>query len=294
MPRRPQPDHAYIGLYRRFADSVRTDPLTDEPARLLGDLTRSCVAHLVTAERRGLESRVPGKEYFAFTTGTKLTRPVNADLFLPTDDGVDTFLSSVLRGDLPALPAEEITRACYTIAMSFCCTIDLTKEGDQKTPGTFFERFISYLYARTLGVKPATGIEVLNLGLRATLPTDFIFDPGPDRPKFHLPVKTSTRERVIQVWAHQRVLDGIYGMGRFLGTLVCLTETKLDHTTREVVEICLPDQWRLYQMFIAQMKRIYYLDMPRRYAESGRGWPRIPVKPFGEFFSEVRTLGEEI
>jgi hypothetical protein len=59
-------------------------------------------------------------------------------------------------------------------------------------------------------------------GSEATLRTDFVFDLGPNRAKFHLPVKVSTRERVIQVWAHQRVLDGVYDTGRFLGTPVIL------------------------------------------------------------------------
>jgi hypothetical protein len=40
---------------------------------------------------------------------------------------------------------------------------------------------------------------MLNLAMEATLPTGFVFDFGANRPKFHGPVKTSTRERVIQV-----------------------------------------------------------------------------------------------
>jgi hypothetical protein len=128
--------------------------------------------------------------------------------------------------------------------------------------------------------------------MKAKLPTDFVFDLGQDRAKFHLPVKTSTRERVIQVWAHQRVLDGVYGTGRFLGTLVCLSENKTDKKTREVIEICLPDQWRVYQMFVAQMKRVYYLDVPARYQELNKVFPKIIVKPFGEFYREIDALAE--
>ena len=135
-------------------------------------------------------------------------------------------------------------------------------------------------------------MDVLNLGLRTTLPTDFIFDLGTEEPKFHVPVKTSTRERVVQVWSHQRVLDGVYGTGRFLGLLSCLAETKVDSRSLEVTEICLPDQWRLYQMFIAQMKRIYYLDIPEKYRELNTVFPKINVKEFGEFFHEIDTLSE--
>jgi len=60
------------------------------------------------------------------------------------------------------------------------------------------------------------------------LPTDLIFDLGKGAPKYHVPVKTSTRERAIQVWAHQRVIDGVFGMSRVLGTPVLMAETKTD------------------------------------------------------------------
>lgn len=136
-------------------------------------------------------------------------------------------------------------------------------------------------------------MEVLNLeeGDRKELPTDFIFDLGPNKAKFHVPVKTSTRERVIQVWAHQRVLDGIFGTGRILGVLVCLGETKTASREREVTEICLPWQWRLYQMFIAQLRRVYYLDLPSAYAALSDVFPPITVKEFGEFFFEQHQIG---
>lgn len=99
-------------------------------------------------------------------------------------------------------------------------------------------------------------------------------------------MKTSTRERVVQVFAHQRVLDGVHGFGTFKGILVCLTETELDHKRREVVEICVPKQWVLYYRFIAPMHRFYYFDIPTRYMELTEGNPPMPLlfvslsKPF--------------
>ena len=95
---------------------------------------------------------------------------------------------------------------------------------------------------------------------------------------------------MVQVWAHQRVIDGVYGVGRFKGILVVLTETKLDTRTLQVVEICLPNQWQVYQMFIAQLTRVYYLDLPDRYANLGEGYPRIAVKELGMFFEEKALL----
>lgn len=167
----------------------------------------------------------------------------------------------------------------------------MTKDGDQKTPGTFFEYLIGHLFSRHLGVNPTDKLPVFNLDMEeTTLPTDFVFNLGKDKPKFHLPVKTSTRERVIQVWAHQRVLDGVYGTGRFLGTPVILAETKTDKRKKEVIEICLPDQWRIYQMHIAQLKRIYYLDVPASYDKLNSVFPPLSVKSFGHFFFELDDL----
>ena len=66
----------------------------------------------------------------------------------------------------------------------------------------------------------------------------------------------------------------------------------MDHKTKEVIEICLPDQWRLYQLFISQLKRVYYLDIPQKYLELNNYFPKIHVKQLGEFFHEKELLLE--
>ena len=176
------------------------------------------------------------------------------------------------------------------MTMAFCCAIDLQKSGDRKTPGTFFEYFVAYMFSRRLRINPVGRVEITSHGTRISLPTDFIFDPGPKYRKFHVPAKTSTRERIIQVWAHQRVIDGTLGQGRFLGTPVILTETKLDKKKLEVIEICLPLQWQIYQAHISQLTRIYYLDVPQPYVMLNDVVPPINVRPFAEFFLESESF----
>lgn len=90
--------------------------------------------------------------------------------------------------------------------------------------------------------------------------------------------------------ASTRLLDGVYGTDRFMGTPVLLAETKTDKARKEVVEICLPDQWRVYQLYIAKLKRIYYLDLPAAYSKLNEEFPPIRVRPFGEFFLEWADL----
>jgi hypothetical protein len=252
-----------------------------------------CENLLKQKEKIPLISQIPNKDYFSFENDKKMTRPINKRLYENvSSDMVNDFFEKLKNNSITEINANEITTIVYRIAIDFCAVIDILKQSDQKTPGTYFEYLMGHLFSLKFEVKPRNQVDVLNLDTKTKLPTDFIFDLGQNKPKYHVPVKTSTRERVVQVWAHQRVLDGVYGTGRFIGLLTCLAETKLDHKTKEVVEICLPDQWRLYQLFISQLKRVYYLDIPNKYSELNNFFPKIHVKQFGEFFHEKEFLEE--
>lgn len=278
--------------YELLKKETAVDAQNAKTAKLLVQLATSAFDFLsIRCVSVPLTSKVPEKTYFSFTMkgrGGKISRPVNKGLF---DLNCEDKLQYLLQGTLGKVPFTDRGRLLYTIAMSYCCAADLLKEGDQKTPATFFECLIGHLFARALGVNPRTQVEVLRLEEEAgTLPTDFIFDLGPGKPKFHVPVKISTRERVIQVFAHQRVLNGVLGYGSFRGVLVCLTETKLDHQSREVIEICVPKQWSLYQRFIAPMHRFYYFDIPKKYEALVGGDPPMAVANFAKFFDEIGDL----
>ena len=279
-----------LSAYKELQDAFAVNVKSVANQTSLGKVFEASCRLLTKLKTVDLTSLISNKEYFAFVQGRKVSRAVNKRLFTPEPGQWETFCRALAAKKAPELDAEAITRIIYSVAVGFFCYIDLTKQGDQKTPGTFFEYLIGHLFAYRLDVNPKVRLPVLNLDMEATLPTDFVFDLGPNRAKFHVPVKTSTRERVIQVWAHQRVLDGVYGTGRFLGTSVILGETKTDRKKREVIEICLPDQWRIYQMHIAQLKRIYYLDVPATYAKLNEVFPPLSVRPFGHFFLEADTL----
>lgn len=286
MPKSP------LTVYKELQKLFTQDVKSMENGRLLTETISASLDFLKKTRRVQLNSLVPNKGYFSFELDRKSSRAVNEDIFVEDIRGWKEFLDSVGEVAKPHLDSTKITKLIYSAAIAFCCYIDLTKDGDQKTPGTFFEYLIGHLFAKRLGINPTKQLDVLDLDIQATLPTDFIFNLGKEKPKFHLPVKTSSRERVIQVWAHQRVLDGVYGTGRFIGTPVILGETKSDKRKKEVIEICLPDQWRIYQMHIAQLKRIYYLDVPAAYNKLNEVFPKIAVRPFGDFFREVDALAQ--
>ena len=258
---------------------------------LIGELFARSQDLLAPLDHVPLVSRVDGKTYFAFRHAKKMSRAVNAGLFLVGDSGWERLQAAMSRGNLSGLSPHEITRTLYTMAISVCAAVDILKDGDQKTPGTFFEYFIGYFFTWRVGVEPESSIQIMNVDDKDTrLPTDFVYNLGPGKQKFHMPIKTSTRERSIMLWAHQRLLDGVYGIERFMGTPVLLAETKTDKKTREVVEICLADQWQVYQSYIAKLKRVYYLDLPAAYDRLNRDFPPLRVKEFGEFFFEWADL----
>jgi len=274
--------------YKALKLATRTNAASESTTQLLIDLIGQSLESLEQYEHYTLTPlNVPGKEYFAFRRGNRISRPVSAGLFDP--DLCREHLRDFASKSYQRLAHHRLEKFLYTLAMSFCCANDMRTRGDKKTPATFFECFVANIFSRELGVLPTKKAEVLNLDMQATLPTDYLFNLGPNKAKIHLPVKISTRERVVQVWAHQRVLDGVYGVGRFQGVLVVITETNLVKGGK-VTEVCLPDQWKVYQMFISQLKRIYYLDLPIKYAKLSETYPFLQVKSFAEFFAEKDKL----
>jgi hypothetical protein len=64
-----------------------------------------------------------------------------------------------------------------------------------------------------------------------------------------------------------------------------ISETKLDSKSLEVTEICLPWQWRLNQMHIAQLWSVCYLDVPDAYSALNRVFPPVGVLTIGEMLA---------
>lgn len=277
--------------YELLKSQVKDQRISHNSLDLVKEIYLESIDELKTYNKVSLISKVPTKRYISFEHSGKETRAINEGLFTLDKTLPLSFLENVPSKTVQTvLSASEITKAVYCIAMSFCAYIDITKSNDQKTPGTWFEYLMGILIAFELEVEPINAIQVLNMDLETSLTTDFIFNLGTDKAKFHVPIKTSTRERVIQVWAHQRVIDGVYGVGRFRCLLMCLAETKKDRRKKEVVEICLPNQWMIYQLFISQLTRVYYLDLPDAYIPLGMKFPPLHVKQFGEFYYELTAL----
>ena len=255
-----------------------------EVANLISDMALRARQILQHTERVPLNSAT-GKNYFSFR-GEEQSRPVNAALYEDREREFARLLRAFRAGLLREEPDAAI-RAAYSIAYSVFAAHDVHEVG-RKASATFFEILIGHIVARAIGVNPRKRVRVPESG--ADLPTDYIFDPGPRSRKIHLPIKTSTRERAVQAWVHQLVLDRIFGAGQYRGVLIVASETKRDARTGEVIEICVPHQLQMFQARVAEMSRVYYLDPPRVYLELANAFPRVEVKPFGEALNELREL----
>lgn len=244
-----------------------------------------------------LTSKVPGKNYVTYEREGKLARPANVDLLITSQILVAKLWKRHAANPV-SLTAPDFAKLCYTVALMPCLAMEIFDRQNKKGPATYFECLVGHLFAKELGVNPDRStrlpIEVDDKGNAKTevrMTMDFLFDLGTKRGKIHLPVKMSTRERVVQAWAHHRLLEAAFGEGAYAGVMVLFSETKLDIKKREVVEICVPDQWLAYQFLLAKMERIYYFDMPERYRALSASHPsKIVIKDLGEFFKERAVI----
>lgn len=235
-----------------------------------------------------LISRVPGKHYFSFKKGNVIARAANKELFIADPIAVAVLWKQWLAEEISAIDFGKLT---YTIALAPCLAMELFDRQNKKGPATFFECYIGHLFAKAVGINPTKRARLPVHGRNVLMTMDFLFDIGDEHRKVHLPVKMSTRERVVQAWAHQRLLNAAYGDGAYRGIMVLFSETKLDSRSLEVVEICVPDQWLAYQVLLAHLDRIYYFDVPVRYQELTKQFPDvIAIRQFGEFFNEREAV----
>ncbi len=271
-------------LYGRLKATSLEDLGGAATSTLISQMAARARQVLRHTERVALNSET-GKNYFSFR-GTEQSRPINVELYVDAEREIERLLRLFREGFAGGRP-EQIVRATYSIAYSVFAAHDVHEVG-RKASATFFEILIGHLVSRTIGVAPRRKVVIPESG--ADLPTDFIFDPGPRSRKIHLPIKTSTRERAVQAWVHQLILERIFGADEYLGILVVASETKRDARTGQVTEICVPGQLQMFQSRVTKMTRIYYLDPPRPYLELATAHPLVDIRPFGEALGELQEL----
>lgn len=189
-------------------------------------------------------------------------------------------------------PPESANSVLYTAVMAIAVAFDLWKPASRKTPGTFFEMLLGSVLGRLLpGYQRSKHIP---LGIEEgadpiseeSVSTDIVFTRPDASRSLVIPAKITTRERIVQPFAHQRILDSKFGEGRYVSVLTCVSETQRDEKRGRANMICVPGAVRLFQQHLAKLGGIYYLDPPARYlAEDVLAV--IPVGSVGQLLTVV-------
>ncbi len=264
----------------------------------IGKVGELAIAVVIAAQRKEQCRWGPdrGNRIFdVYVRGTNKTRPVRRDLFINNVNvfrkGWNNLVRKAKRG-CKKLQVPDISSLLYSCAQGFACAYDLHKPTSRKTPGTFFEILIGSLVGQITG-RPR-GKQVDLPGEPYKVPTDILieFGKGKKRSGLVLPTKITTRERVVQPWAHQRILDSVFGIGKFRSAFICVSELQRDKD-QGVNEICTPHQVGMFQAHLARIEGMYYLDPPFAYLNAEFADPsskhHLPVKDIKTFFDEDLT-----
>lgn len=211
-----------------------------------------------------------GKQYYVFTDGARLSRPFLSSLYESDHDkwrrSWDSLVAAVDPGGRRfATSADSANAPLYTAITAFSAAYDLWKPTSRKTPGTVFEIILGSFLQHVLSDYQREKHVILE-GETENVATDIVFTRPGRRGGLVIPAKITTRERIVQPFAHQRILESFFGEGKYRSVLVCVSEMQRDKT-RGANEICVPGALRLYQKHLATMSGIYYLDPPSRYLQ---------------------------
>ena len=243
--------------------------------RAIGVIAESClniiVHHSAAADQGTLGTAAQQKQYIVFkrNSGSKnISRPVLKDVFLADVSAFKKVWADFVNAIRPGSKSVECTcadQAVYTTIMAFACAFDLVKPTSRKTPGTFFEVVIGMILTLVSG--RVRGKQVDLPGEKYKVPTDIYLMGAKDAPQLVIPTKITTRERIVQAWAHQRILEAVFGKGKYRSILVAASELQRDGD-KGVHEICVPNQVGMFQEHLSEMSGMYYLDPPLSYVNA--------------------------
>ncbi|MFZ5867400.1 MAG: hypothetical protein ACOYXY_16065 [Thermodesulfobacteriota bacterium] len=232
--------------------------------------------------------------YDVFSSQGEKSRPIRRDLFINDPDEFEAMWEAVCleaEEGCERLLHDDLSRALYTCVLGVASVFDIFKRS-KKPPGTFLEVLVGSLAARISGLKRKGQIRLPKEGHKVT--TDIVIELQRGGPGVVFPCKITTRERIVQVFAHQRLLDSVFGEGTYRSALVCVSETQLDTKTSVVKEICVPIQIEIFQKYLAKLEGLYYLDPPVAYVEASFAKsnfrPQLPVKDLSALLSQDLAL----
>lgn len=216
------------------------------------------------------------KEYFVYELDGVLSRPINKNLLLTCEQFNDLwtkFFDSIdSEKHSSSFEVDSINKVLYTAIIGFSAAFDIWKPTSRKTPGTYFEILLGSVISKFLPEFTRKKFITLpkNKGPEKSEPdekvsTDIVFEK--DSYGIVIPAKITTRERIVQPYAHQLILDAVFGNGHYKSILLSVSETQRDEKNLLVNDICVPGTIKLFQQHMANLSGLYYLDPPSRYCE---------------------------
>ncbi len=230
-----------------------------------------------------IDSKVYNVYHAKVGNSKRFSRPVLEQLFI-TDSKIFTDLwdrmITKINSRKRLIEDNAIGSLIYTVSQAFSCAFDIYKPGSRKTPGTFFEIIITVLLS--LATRLPVGKQIEIPGEKYKVPTDIVlYAIDKEKPSLVIPTKITTRERIVQPWAHQRIVNDVYGDGKFATILVCISELQRDGE-QGVNEICVPNQVGLFQAHMSKLSGLYYADPPISYVNAS--FHDLPVKSLDDLF----------
>ena len=216
------------------------------------------------------------------------SRPLNGALFdaslSPTRFGArwDDLASRVDRAK-HRLDHPQANAIVYQAVQSVASCYDVWQPASVKTPGTFYEIVIGSLFGEVTGLargkQISCEVKVAGEAESVNIPTDIVLKTPGKAAGIVVAAKTSTRERISQVFVQQKLLEAIFGEGVYRSMLVSVSE--IQHIKGDLQETCVPGQVNLYQTHIAKLLGLFYLDPPFRYLTLSKA-KVIPVQTVGD------------
>lgn len=281
------------------------------------DVVRACLGKLdddAVLRSFGLFRGNPSIQYWVAHENDSVSRPYRPEIFASKEADYDELADNIeqeITSD--EFDNERVDRFVYTSITAFCLCYDIWKPKSRKTPGTFFEvlmgsicrlRYPDYGLGKHVAIENAATVEDAVIDLDEdgafegasdeevaealegnSVSTDLVIHNDANQRAAIIPLKITTRERIVQPFAHQRILDSAYP-DRFRSFLACVSEVQRDDSTQTVKQICVPGTVSLFQKHLAKLSGLYYCDIPQRYAKPDMK-AVISVKSFSEVFNDI-------
>ncbi|MDA1286811.1 MAG: hypothetical protein O3A08_10380 [Proteobacteria bacterium] len=199
--------------------------------QLCFNVARACLKKLnkdAALRPYGEFSGIPKVSYSVAEANGNLSRPYRPEFFISNASEFEKQITQFMAqmDDADIINKANFENVLYTVVSSFCLCYDVWKPKSRKTPGTFFEVFVGaactvrypspkFVLSKHIKIEeqPTETLfpEGESDGLKGnSVSTDLVITNTQNKRAAVIPLKITTRERIVQPFAHQRILDSAY------------------------------------------------------------------------------------